>query len=282
MRNYPVLEDVLRDAKKILRDAGISSWALDADILICHVLKITREQLIIRNKSVLSDDELELFQKNIEKRRKLMPVAYITNYVEFMGLDFYVDENILIPRPDTEILVEASIKYINENNVKTVLDICSGSGAIGISIARYCPHVKVTALDISRKALDIARINSKRNNVCIDYIESDMFKNVKKTFDIIVSNPPYISQIEMDELPKNVADYEPHMALYGGKDGLSFYKILAESGNYLNSYGKIFIEIGANQKNDIIDIFKKENFILHSALKDLAGLDRTLIFGKNI
>jgi len=276
------IQDLIQSGASILKDIGIESFVLDCQLLLAHALGADKQYIILNpNEDVCSEDYAK-FQKLIERRANREPLQYIIQKCEFFGMDFYVDENVLVPRPDTEILVEASIKYINENNVKTVLDICSGSGAIGISIARYCPHVKVTALDISRKALDIARINSKRNNVCIDYIESDMFKNVKKTFDIIVSNPPYISQIEMDELPKNVADYEPHMALYGGKDGLSFYKILAESGNYLNSYGKIFIEIGANQKNDIIDIFKKENFILHSALKDLAGLDRTLIFGKNI
>ncbi|MCL2565259.1 MAG: peptide chain release factor N(5)-glutamine methyltransferase [Defluviitaleaceae bacterium] len=278
-----ILENVLKEGKRLLREAGIISWALDADIIMAYVLKISREQLITKNKYTLSIDEFELFHKIIEKRRNFMPIAYIINHVEFMGLDFYIDENVLIPRPDTETLVEAAIKSIMENNVETVLDICTGSGAIGISIAHHCPQIKVTLADISRKALDIARINSEKNSICIDCIESDMFENIEKKFDLIVSNPPYISKNEMAELPENVANYEPHMALYGGEDGLLFYRVLAKSAkNYLTPAGKIFVEIGSTQKNDVIGIFGKENFIPYSSLKDLAGLDRTLIFGKNI
>ena len=277
-----VLEDILKDAKQILRAAGISSWALDGDILMAHAVKMRRESLITQNRYVLSQEELELFWASIEKRRNHQPVAYIVNNVEFMGLNFYVDENVLIPRPDTEILVEASIKHINESGVKAVLDMCTGSGAIAVSISHFCPHAKITAADISRKALEIARLNSERNNVLINFVESDMFENIEETFDVIVSNPPYISVDEMSELPDSVAKYEPHMALYGGEDGLSFYRRLLKAGKYLHETGVMIIEIGAYQKDNIVDIFFKEGFCLKSAHKDLAGLDRTLIFGKNI
>jgi len=276
------LEDILRDAKKELREAGISSWAIDGDILMAHALGWRKESLITNNRHALSDEELEFFNTLIEKRLNFMPVAYIINRVEFMGLDFFVDENVLTPRPDTEILVEAAIEFINENGARSALDMCTGSGAIAISIARFCPSVKVTAADISQAALEVARINGEKNDVQIDFVESDMFENIEGAFDIIISNPPYISAQEMTELSDNVSKYEPHMALYGGEDGLSFYRRLSKVGEYLSRMGVIIIEIGAHQKDAVVDIFIKENFCLYSAFKDLAGLDRTLIFGKNI
>lgn len=276
-----ILENALKDGKQILKTAGISSWALDADVLMAHATKMRREELITNNRYNLPFEELEAFQSFIERRRKLSPIAYITNHIEFMGLDFFVNENVLIPRPDTEILVEAVIKHINESGTEVVLDMCTGSGAIAISIAHYCPKVKVTAVDISQEALEIARLNSEKNNVRIDFIESDMFESVKSSFDIIVSNPPYVSKSEMSLLEANVYDYEPHMALCGGQDGLSYYKILAKARTYLCPEAIMCVEIGAYQKDDVIDIFKEEDFHLKSSLKDLAGLDRVLIFSEN-
>ena len=276
-----LLETALKEAKRVLREAGIASWALDSDLLMCYLLSIGREQLITRAKYLLSPVEVERFRTTVEKRRNLMPVSYITNHAEFMGLDFYVDENVLIPRPDTETLVEAAISYINESGARTVLDMCTGSGAIGVSIARCCPNVNVTAADISPEALKIAAANAESNRVSVSCIESNMFEKITGAFDVIVSNPPYISGDEMSALPDNVSKYEPHTALYGGEDGLAFYRILAKGGKYLSPKGKIFAEIGAGQKSSVTDIFIKKSFYLHSALKDLAGLDRTLIFGKN-
>jgi len=266
----------------VLRESGIESWAIDGDILMSQAVKMRKESLITQNRYILSSEEAELFATFVEKRQGHMPIAYITNRVEFMGLEFFVDENVLIPRPDTEILVEAAIEHIGRSGATTILDMCTGSGGVAVSIAHYCPEAEVTAVDISRKALDIAKINGKKNEVFINYIESNMFENIKGVFDIIVSNPPYITKHEMGELPDNVAKYEPHLALYGGEDGLLFYRQLSKAGKYLQDDGIIMIEIGAYQKDDVVNIFRIEGFCLKSALKDLAGLDRTLIFGKNI
>ena len=276
------LEDALRDGKKALREVGIDSWAIDGDVLMVHALGIRKESLITENRRVLSVGELELFSSYIKKRQKLMPIAYITNHVEFMSLDFFVDERVLIPRPDTEILVEAAIEHIRKSGAKTVLDMCCGSGAIAISIAHYCPQVEVSAVDISRAALDVAQKNADKNGVRVNFIQSDMFENIENKFDIIISNPPYISGQEMTELSDNVSKYEPHLALFGGEDGLEFYRRLSKAGKYLNETSVIIIEIGAYQKNDIVEIFRKTGFCLHLAFKDLGGLDRTLIFGENI
>jgi len=276
------LEDALRDGKKVLREAGIDSWTIDGNILMAHALRMRKESLITENRRVLSAAELELFNSHIEKRRNLMPVAYITNHVEFMSLDFFVDESVLIPRPDTEILVEATIEHISKSGAKTVLDMCSGSGAIAISIARYCQEAEVTAVDISQAALDVAQKNADKNSVRVNFILSDMFENIEDKFDIIMSNPPYISGQEMAELSDNVSKYEPHLALFGGDDGLEFYRRLSKAEKYLHDEGVIIIEIGAYQKDDIVEIFRKAGFGLHLALKDLGGLDRTLIFGENV
>ena len=276
------LEDALRDGKKALREAGIDSWSIDGDVLMSHALRMRKESLITENRRVLSTAELEQFSTHIEKRRKLMPVAYIISHIEFMSLDFFVDESVLIPRPDTEILVEAAIEHINKSGAKTVLDMCTGSGSIAISVAHYCPQIKVSAADISQAALKVAKKNADKNGVRIKFTLSDMFESIEGNFDIILSNPPYISGQEMTELPDNVSKYEPHLALFGGDDGLEFYRRLAKSGEYLCEEGVIITEIGAYQKYAIVEIFRKAGFYLRSAFKDLSGLDRTLIFGKNI
>jgi len=276
------LEDALRNGKKTLREMGIDSWAIDGNVLMAHALGVRKESLITENRRVLSTEEQEQFNSYIEKRKKLMPVAYITNHAEFMSLDFYVDENVLIPRPDTEILVEAAIEHINKSGAKTVLDMCTGSGAIAVSLAHYCSQVEVTAVDISPSALDVAQKNADKNGVRVNFIQSDMFESTEGKFDIIVSNPPYISGQEMTELSDNVSKYEPHLALFGGYDGLEFYRCLAKAREFMLEKGVIIIEIGAYQKHDIVEIFRESGFCLQLALKDLGGLDRTLIFGENI
>jgi len=203
------------------------------------------------------------------------------NLQEFMKLNFYVDENVLVPQPDTEILVEKVVELIKNKKVD-VLDLCTGSGAIGISIAKYSENTKVAVLDISKKALDIARINSKNNNTEIEFILSDMFKNLEnRKFDFIVSNPPYIKTNEIEKLSNEVKN-EPHLALDGGQDGLCFYKVIINEGyNYLNENGCICLEIGYDQKNDVLNLINKSGkYTDVKCYKDLGGNDRVIIFQK--
>lgn len=200
-----------------------------------------------------------------------------------MKLQFYVDENVLIPQPDTEMLVE---QVINENKNKdiNILDLCTGSGAIGISIAKYIEKSNITATDISCKALQIAKLNAEKNLVHkkIEFILSDMFNNIgKKTFDIIVSNPPYIKTKTIKKLDKTVQN-EPNLALDGGMDGLKFYKIIAQKAHeFLNKNGKIYLEIGYDQKDDVVNLlkntFKYKDII---CIKDLEQNDRVIIASK--
>lgn len=198
-----------------------------------------------------------------------------------MKLDFYVDENVLIPRVDTEILVEEVIDNCNKNEEREykILDLCTGSGIVGISLAKYIKNCEVVCADISKKALEIAEKNAKNNNVDnIKFIYSNMFSNIKDKFDIIVSNPPYIKREVIEELEKEVQN-EPHIALDGGIDGLDFYKIIANQAyNYLNENGGLFLEIGYDQKEEVTNLLKdSEKFGKIYSKKDLYGNDRIVV-----
>ena len=257
---------------------------IESKILIKYILKKDNTYIISNGKNKLSDDEESILNKYVNKLKNGYPLQYITNNQEFMGLNFYVDENVLIPQPDTEVLVESAINYITEitvnkkisiNNIK-LLDLCTGSGAIAISLKKYIPQIKVYASDISEKALEISKINANNNNVEINFIKSDMFKNINEKFDIIVSNPPYIKTSEISKLSKDVQN-EPVLALDGGEDGLKFYRLISEQiNNYLKSDGILMMEIGFDQANQVKSILKKAKII-----KDYAKNDRVVIWNRS-
>ena len=201
-----------------------------------------------------------------------------------MGLNFYVNENVLIPQPDTEILVEEVLQLLKQNvskNMKRdnirILDLCTGSGAIAISIAKMQENSTVTASDISEEAINIARKNSVDNNTDIEFVVSNMFEKINGKFDIIVSNPPYIEEKVISTLPKEVQK-EPYIALFGGEDGLKFYRIIAKEGKkFLNANGYIAVEIGYNQKEKVIELFEKEDYKEVYSKEDFGGNDRIVI-----
>ena len=244
-------------------------------------------ELVIHHDMEVSEQQINEFEIGLEKLKNNVPIQYITNHQEFMKLDFYVDENVLIPQPDTEILVEEVIKYVNENTNKfatsstiKILDLCTGSGAIAISLAKYIENVEITATDISNKAIQIAKLNAEKNLVHkkINFIESDMFQNIKENqFDIIVSNPPYIETAVINTLDKEVQK-EPHLALDGGDDGLKFYRlIIKHAKNHLSSNGKVFFEIGYNQKEAIFKLIQNSEYFENPiCIKDLSGNDRVI------
>ena len=211
------------------------------------------------------------------------PIQYITNEQEFMKLKFYVDENVLIPQPDTEILAEKIIDEYSDKEAK-IWDLCTGSGAIAISLAKYIKKSNIIATDISNKAIQIAKLNAEKNLVHkkIKFILSDMFKNIENdTFDLIVSNPPYIKTDVINNLEKSVQN-EPNIALDGGEDGLKFYKIIAENAyKFLNNNGKLYLEIGFDQKENVINLLQKTyKYNEITCIKDLAGNDRLIIASK--
>lgn len=233
----------------------------------------------------------EIEDKFIELMRKVeegYPIQYIIEEKDFMGLNFYVKEGVLIPRFDTEVLVEYVIEYINKNykdrNIK-VLDLCSGSGAIALSIAYYCKNAFVYGVDISNIAIEVSNINKGRFNLDnVEFLKGDLFNaleglNLEGEFEIIASNPPYISRDEIEDLDISVKDYEPILALDGGVDGLDFYrKITKESKRYLKENGLLIYEIGYNQGDSVREILIKEGFKDISILKDLQGHNR-VVFG---
>ena len=279
------LLELRRNGRKKLIENNIEDAIIKADILIQFVLNMDKMQLIINQEDEVSKENENIYLTYIEQVISGKPVQYITNEQEFMNLKFYVDENVLIPQPDTEILVEEAIKTIAEirpeKNIK-VLDLCTGSGAIAIAIKKYAEDAKkqieVYASDISEKAIKIAEKNAKRNNVHINFILSDMFRKMEeKNFDIILSNPPYIETQTISSLSKEV-QYEPHMALDGGEDGLEFYRVIAENAHeYLNENGSILLEIGYNQKKKVMQIFEvAKKYSNIRCIKDLSDNDRVI------
>lgn len=277
------VQEVLRFGKNFLKNSDIISYDIDAKVLLMFILNIDKVTLLTSNYEI-TKEQYDSYIDVLNRRAKFEPCAYIVNSQEFMSLPFYVDENVLIPRGDTEILVEEAIFLIKENNLKNMLDICTGQGAIAISTSYYT-NINCKASDISENALTIAQKNAKTNKVDnnITFILSDLFDNIKpEKFDIIASNPPYISKEEMETLMVDVKDYEPRIALTDELNGLTFYEIIIKRAkNYLNINGYILLEIGYNQKDDVCNILIENNFKEIRVLKDLNGHNRVICAKNN-
>lgn len=255
---------------------------LDVETLLQKVLGVDRLYILLNLERVLSEDEEQLFNKFINERLNNRPIAYIVGNREFMGLDFFVKEGVLIPRPDTEVLVEEVIKLAKKKDAKNILDIGTGSGAITVSLAKYLENVKVTSVDISDIALEIGKRNAISNEVDdrINFVKSDLFTNIDKEtkFDIIVSNPPYIKREVIETLDKQVKDYEPYNALEGGVDGLDFYRaITKQAKNYLKKGGILAYEVGHDQSEDVSKLMEMDGYTNIYTLKDLQQIDRVVI-----
>lgn len=263
----------------MLKSNNVESPKLKARLLLQYVLDKPRQYIIVYDNKEIDKQQQWQYFVNIEKLTKGIPLQHITHRQEFMKMDFFVDENVLIPRHDTEILVEEVIKIAQKYNSPRILDLCTGSGAIAISLKKFVPNADITAVDISEKALEIAQKNAKKLETKINFLKSDLFDKLdNKKFDIIVSNPPYIRKDEIKKLSEEVQK-EPKIALDGGEDGLDFYRIIAEQAiNYLKTGSFLCFEIGYNQKNDVIKIIEDEqNYKNTYCKKDLYGNDRIII-----
>ncbi len=264
-------------AKQQLKDYS-ESYSIDAQVFLMDILNINKTELLTKDIN-LSEENFEKLNLYIEKRKKHEPIAYIINKVEFMGLDFYVDSNTLIPRPDTEILVEKVLELTSENNYKTFLEIGVGSGCISVSLAKLSCLTGV-GVDIMDNCVTIATKNAKTNDVAekIFFKNSDLFNKISEKYDIIVSNPPYINKEDMEALLPNVKDYEPHTALFGGTDGLDFYReIVNKAKNYLNPKGLLAFEIGYDQGQQVSEMMISQGFKSVEIFKDLYKQDRVVI-----
>ena len=277
------IKDIIINYSKKLENIS-DTPRLDVEILLEKVLGGV-DNLYIRlnlNKELTKDQEI-LFNCFMEDRLKGRPIAYIVENREFMGLDFYVKEGVLIPRPDTETLVEELIDICKSKENLHILDIGTGSGAITISLAKYLPTSMVKSLDISDIPLEVGKQNAITNGVSerIEFIKSDLFNSIENTdmkFDVIVSNPPYIPKCDIDTLHTQVKDYEPYNALEGGEDGLDFYrKITAQSKKYIKENGILAYEVGHDQAKDVAEIMVNNGYTNIYTKKDLQGIDRVVI-----
>ncbi|MEK6540138.1 MAG: peptide chain release factor N(5)-glutamine methyltransferase [Deltaproteobacteria bacterium] len=313
------IKEVLSWAEGYLNGYGVADPKAETEYLLSHLLNCKRSGLYLNHDKSLAIDEFQRFMDWLNRRIAREPSQYIIGEQEFWGLEFKVTRDVLIPRPETEILVEEAVKTVRSQesevrsqntkihyselrtpNSKLILDLCTGSGCIAISLAKEIPNSKVFAVDISEKALDVARENAERHGVAgrMTFLQGDLFEIPhpslsplkgettevrgclleKLKFDLIVSNPPYISKKMMKELQPEIKDYEPVTALYGGEDGLDFYsRIISESPAYLAERGNLILEMGYGQAEEIKKLIEQDKAFEHIDIKkDFAGIDRVI------
>ena len=273
------IEDLIAYGTKELEKENIEDAKLKVKILLAFLMNTPKEYLILHKEQILNNNVIKKYQQGINKIKSGMPLQHITHSQEFMGLSFYVDKNVLIPRFDTESLVIEILELIKNQENLNILDMCTGSGAIAISLAKKIKGCHIYAADISVKALKVAKINNQLNAANVEFIKSNMFKNIsRKDFDIIVSNPPYIETTNIQYLNQDVQQ-EPKIALDGGEDGLKFYRILAKQAyQYLKPNGLLVMEIGYNQKQSVTKILKStEKYQKINCKKDFDGNDRIIL-----
>ena len=280
------IKELINFGKTTLEKNEVEDAGIIARVLAQYILKMDRNKIVINENSNIEEIDKHRYYLAIIEIIQGMPLQYITNSQEFYGIQMYVNENVLIPQPDTEILVQEVIKIIEQKNKNKeqkdieILDMCTGSGCIAVAIATNVQNVNVMLADVSREALEIAKVNAQHTNTTekFKFIQTNMFEKVEKKFDIIVSNPPYIETDTIKSLDKQVQN-EPLLALDGGEDGLKFYRILVNEGyKYLNKDGYLCMEIGYNQKQKVEELLKQnEKYTSIYTLKDFNGNDRVVI-----
>ena len=274
------LKKVFRQYISLLKDYGFETAEMDVMLLLNFALDITSDQYILAEDRHIDEFELKKIKSLIDRRVLHEPVAKIIGKKLFWNHSFYVDKNVLDPRPETEVLVQAVLK--NAGEARTVLDLGTGTGCIAISLALMLKQVNIFASDISEKALLIARRNARENGAIVNFVISDWFSSFSKKFDIIVSNPPYISSDDFTKLPIDVKSYDPKLALVGGTDGLDCYRKIAKSLLfYLSDDGLAFFEIGLGQKQSLTSIFAQESLSVVNVWNDINGLERVICVKKD-
>ena len=276
-------EQVLANATKILKSASIKSSKLDCEVLLSNVLKINREKILVNLNKKINHQDFINFNKLINRRVKNEPVAYIVGYKEFWNKKFKVNSDVLIPRPDTEILVEEVIKLIKINSSLNILDIGTGTGCVILSVLNERKKCYGIGLDISKKAINIAKHNAKIQQIKnrIKFINSSIDKFCIGKYDLIISNPPYIKSGDIENLDRDVSLYEPETALNGGYDGYSkIREFIYRGSSLIKRKGNLFLEIGYNQKSEVIRILNCNKFYVNKVVKDLGKNNRCIISTK--
>lgn len=280
------IKEIIDEGKNILNRNNFEDSSIISKELLCYTLNQNKQYLVINIDKEVNEKEYQQYINNLKEIIEGKPLQYITNKQEFMGLDFYVDENVLIPQPDTEVLVENVLEICknikNEQTIK-ILDLCTGSGAIAISLSKILNEKniknKIIASDISDKALEVAKRNNETNKTNVEFIKSDLFEKIEENdFEIIVSNPPYIRDHIISTLSKQV-QCEPIIALAGGEDGLNFYREIIDKAHlHIKNNGYLCLEIGYDQKKDVLNLFKDyEKYRDINVVKDLSNNDRCVI-----
>ncbi|HON08781.1 MAG TPA: peptide chain release factor N(5)-glutamine methyltransferase [Verrucomicrobiota bacterium] len=291
--------EVIKKSAEFLAKKGVESPRLDSELIVANVLGIQRLQLYLNFDKIIPSEKAEVIKEMLIKRGKRIPLQHILGSVGFYAVNIKIDRRALIPRPETELLVENAVLLLKGIESPSVLDFGTGSGCIGIAIAKHIPTAKITAIDISKDALELARENARINNVDdrTEFVQGDGFSvfslkeevvlnelkpNPAPLFDAIVSNPPYIPTEEIARLQPEVRDYDPLIALDGGKDGLDVIRILAkESGSFLKQNGFLAIEIGAGQIDNVFKIMEQNHWKIESVIKDYNKIDRIVIARKS-
>ena len=277
------IENILNEGINILQKNKIANPQLDSEILLSNSIKRDKKHIILNPKEVLNSEQLGKFKSLIERRKKGEPIAYLINKKEFWKDEFFVNKDVLIPRPDSELIIEQVLKIYSKDVQLQILDIGTGSGCILLSILKERSNFYGTGIDISKKSINVSKFNAKQlnltNRVKFFHSSVDNFNNGK--YDMIVSNPPYIEQLSLKYLEKDVVNFEPKLALSGGFDGFSkIRKVINKTNNLIKKNGKFILEIGFNQKNKVIKILKEEGFYVNKAIKDYGNNDRCIISTK--
>lgn len=274
MKTY---KDALEYGKQRLLECEIEDANLDAWLLLEYVSGISRSWYFIHEDEEISEDDIEEYQILIEQRGKHIPLQQLTKEAYFYGMKFFVNENVLIPRQDTEVLVEQVLSLSKGKENLKLLDMCTGSGCILLALLANLKQASGTGVDLSEKALEVAQRNGEELGIEISWVQSDLFDKVSGSYDIIVSNPPYIETSVIEGLMDEVKLYEPRMALDGTEDGLFFYReITMQAGKYLKNNGILAFEIGYNQGKAVSEFMKENGYKEVQVLQDLAGLDRVV------
>ena len=277
------IENALNIANNILKDNCNNSYQLDSELLMSKIFEKDRKFIILNSNKKLSEEKLEQFNCLINKRLKGEPIAYLLKKKDFWKYEFYVDKGILIPRPDSEVVVNQILKLTNNKDNLRILDIGVGSGCLLLSVLKERKKFHGVGVDISKKCIDISNINASKLKISnrVKFFKSDVDNFNFGKYDLIVSNPPYIKMLDFNNLKKDVINFEPKLALYGGLDGTSeIRKVIKKSSELIKKNGKFILEIAYDQKNKVIKLLRDKGFYINNVLKDLADNDRCIVSTK--